>query len=53
MKVKIFEAYDHEKVTAKANEFLRTVKKAEVQLAIRPAFNEAFTQYVLLITYED
>ena len=53
MKVKIFEASDHEKVAAKANEFLRNVKCISTQLTIRPAYNETFTQYVILITYED
>jgi hypothetical protein len=53
MKVKIFEATDRDKVTAKANDFMRTVKVVDVQLAIRPSPNDQFTQYILLVKYED
>jgi hypothetical protein len=52
MKIKLLKDHDIRSLEANANSFMRDVKVINTQLSIRPASNESFTQYVLLITYE-
>jgi hypothetical protein len=53
MKIKLIKGHDLERLETKANDFMEQVTVISTQLSIRPAPNESFTQYVLLITYED
>ena len=53
MKIKIFESHDREKLEEKVNDFLQTVKVVDMQFKIRPAPNDQFTKYILLISYEE
>jgi hypothetical protein len=53
VKIKLIKDHDLERLETKANCFIEYVKVISTQLSIRPAPNESFTQYVLLITYED
>lgn len=52
MKIKLIKDHDLERLETKANDFIEFVSVISTQLTIRPAPNDSFTQYVLLITYE-
>jgi hypothetical protein len=51
MKIKVFTAHDPETLEKQVNEFIRDVKVVSTQFSIRPAANDRYTQYVVLVTY--
>jgi hypothetical protein len=53
MKIKIFKSFDFVKLEKNVNTFINDVKVVNTQLSILPAANEHYTQYVLLVMYED
>lgn len=53
MKIKIFESHDREKLTENVNNFISTVKVVNMQFKIRPASNDQFTKYIILLQFEE
>ena len=53
MKIKIFQSYDREKLTEQVNNFIATVKVVNMQLQVLPATNQSYTQYMILLQYEE
>lgn len=53
MKIKIFKSFDFAKLEENVNNFINGVKVVDTQLSILPATDEHYTQYILLVTYED
>ena len=51
MKIKIFTKYNTEALENEVNDFIRNVKVLNMQLTVKPAPNDQFTQYTILLQY--
>ena len=53
MKIKIFKNHDFVRLEEKVNKFLEGVTVVNTQLTIIPPTDESYTQYVVLVAYEE